>query len=534
MQKNKRPRELEDVSAPQSDEVEVLRKQLKKAKREAAKEKNRRIEAEIRAENQRIEAEIRAAEERDRRIEAEKRAEDLRIQAEKVALQSNFINDLAGIKDRDTLLKRIEAADFNSHESSGVSSGSGTISFIRDNDSKATSKAGIIQMSKFSRKQVSETEDHMNVKLIEITKDNFLHRIKKTCKKARINDEEFVAEELLIIEKLRSTLLALQAKRRAEMCEQVVQMILILYATGMFERLYPSQRSVKDITGQLLQTEISVVCNGQIVKRRLHGKADVSIMVNSSFDASESEINKIINERSVTLETKFKRLDADHAAVASCTSQQLAQILAISKMRASELPTIVRSILTDFAKVRLAVGMKEGVCEGVPNPAITYYISTLSDDPMFLLGGLVLMQSKMLEKFIRDKANVLYESYDYGDEENNDPGGGDDAEDYFDDQLCEQGHVKSLARDFRRSASGPSSSHHLAGGGKESTQKRGRAVINEIEKENMISISMGDSDDDGMQELREYRKQWFRKWDCERLGQVYLSAENLAKQTSVH
>jgi hypothetical protein len=113
---------------------------------------------------------------------------------------------------------------------------------------------------------------------------------------------------------------------------------------------------------------------------------------------------------------KYKNLLGSHSDVASCTNQQLLQILAVSKIRATKHRTIVRSIRTDFTRVRLAVGIKDGVSEDDKDPVISYYISTISTDPIFLLVGLVLMQSKRLEDFLLKIAKNAEEIFDYDDE----------------------------------------------------------------------------------------------------------------------
>jgi hypothetical protein len=334
-----------------------------------------------------------------------------------------------------------------------------------------------------------------------------------------INYADLVSDELKIIRKIRSVLKYLVQKCKASMSEQVVQMLFSLYVAGLFEKLCLQQFLVKSITGQHLEADILIQKNDKIVSTKLHGKADVGILYTADSDY-KTEKQQILHENSIIVEMKYKKLGGSCADVALCTSQQLAQILAICKMRTcSESSTIVRSILTDFSRVRLAVGIQEA-------GNLSYFISTLSSEPLFLLGGIVWMQSQDLEEVIsnlRTLGNV--EDCDYGSEDGErfDEGGGsfDEASDTDNDEVggnTEQYGDKSLSSDFRAA--------NTRFGSENETAHTMNSMISLKKKYPKGSgISMGD--DDQMEELHEIRDSWLNEWDSARLGQVYLSAQNL-------
>lgn len=464
-------------------------------------------------------AETRAEEAETRAEEAEKRAEE----AERARLRSDFINDLKDILERDSLMLAIDRADFDGKGSSDVSTGSGTGLFISDNESKATSLTGGIQMSKFCRKQVCGTSDQMNVALLPLSEDELLEPLKQICLEMEIDYADLVLDELKIIRKIRSVLHYLVQKCKASMSEQVVQMLFSLYVAGLFEKLRLEQFSVKSITGQHLEANILVKKNGKIVSRKLHGKADVGILYTTDSDY-KTEKQQILHENSIIVEMKYTKLGGSCTEVASCTSQQLAQMLAICKMRTcSDSSTIVRSILSDFSRIRLAVGIKEA-------SNLSYFISTLSSDPLFLLGGIVWMQSQDIKEVIsnlRTLRNV--EDYDYGSEDGErfDEGGEsfDEASDTDNDEVGgnpEQYGDKSLSSEFRAANTRFGSENETA------------HTMNSVISLNKIypkgsGISMGD--DDQMEQLHELRDSWLNEWDSARLGQVYLSAQNLHAKT---
>ena len=443
--------------------------------------------------------------ERKKRREAEINLE----KSKKAVRRLNFINILEDIKDRDKLLAEIDLADFDiSLSTGGAITGSGTGSFIEDAASKTTSLAGGIQISNFCRRQVHGTGDQMNVSLMNISRDELLKPLKDICAKRGLDYDSLVREEVEIISKFRAVISWLAEHNKAAMCEQVVQCLFTLYAAGLLKKISRSKFSVESITNRRLQADIFVNAKGKgIVSKTLHGKSDVSITFNST--SSRSPLENHLHERSVTIEIKHKKLDGTRSQVASCTSQLLAQTLAISKMRRSSEKIVVRSMLTNFSKIRLAVGIKK------KESAISYYISTLSMDPLYLVGGIVLLQSKALEKIACSRTVVIDENHDYGEEENIHS----DEEEY---EEKNDESVMSLGGDF-------SSTSHLAPSrsqltGKSNTQyKKSRMAFKEIDRN--IAISMGD--DDQWEELREIRSAWLDKWERNRLGRSYLSAESL-------
>ena len=447
--------------------------------------------------------------------EAERNKEEAEINLEKskkAFRRLNFINILEDIKDRDKLLAEIDLADFDiSLSTGGAITGSGTGSFIEDAASKTTSLAGGIQISNFCRRQVHGTGDQMNVSLMNISRDELLKPLKDICAKRGLDYDSLVREEVEIISKFRAVISWLAEHNKAAMCEQVVQCLFTLYAAGLLKKISRSKFSVESITNRRLQADIFVNAKGKgIVSKTLHGKSDVSITFNST--SSRSPLENHLHERSVTIEIKHKKLDGTRSQVASCTSQLLAQTLAISKMRRSSEKIVVRSMLTNFSKIRLAVGIKK------KESAISYYISTLSMDPLYLVGGIVLLQSKALEKIACSRTVVIDENHDYGEEENIHS----DEEEYEENNDERVLGGMSLGGDF-------SSTSHLAPSrsqltGKSNTQyKKSRMAFKEIDRN--IAISMGD--DDQWEELREIRSAWLDKWERNRLGRSYLSAESL-------
>jgi len=499
--------------------------------------KKERKEAEARAE----EAEARAKEESEKRKEAEARAEEAearaeeaaarakeesekRQEAEKARFRSEFINGLDEICDRDSLMSAIERADFGGNESSDTSNGSRTGAFITDTESKATSRTDGIQMSKFYRQQVHGTSDQMDLKLMTFSDELLLKPLKHICQELEIDYDNLVSDELKIIEKIRSVLHYLSQKCEAGMSEQVVQMLFTLYVDGLFKKLRLEQFSVVSITGQRLEASISVCVNGEIVSRNLHGKADVAILYDTGSD-DETVKQQILHENSIIVEMKYKKLCGSNNEVASCTSQQLAQILAICKMRtSSDSSTIVRSILTDFSRVRLAVGIKE-------KSSTSYFISTLSSDPLFLLGGLVLMQSQDLKEVISHECALNnVEDDDNGDEchdeaNNADCGNDQDVGGTRVDQNndTEKDSGMSLFCDF-------GSANKCSGAENETVHTLNKSMSLRKTYPKSSGISMGD--DDQMEQLHELRDAWLNEWDSARLGRVYLSTRNLHAKRS--
>ena len=178
---------------------------------------------------------------------------------------------------------------------------------------------------------------------------------------------------------------------------------------------------------------------------------------------------------------------------------------------------VVRAILTNFSKIRLAVGIKE------KDSTISYYISTLSSDPLYLLGGIVLMQSRDLKNIILNLANISKDNYDYGEEENSDDKDEEEQQEEQDDDENIPPGI-SLGANFNFNFSAPDLPHPTLpqkdGGGK----SKSRAPLKAINKSN--SISMGD---DMWEELREVRTAWLDEWDRNRQGPTYLCAKNLEK-----
>lgn len=478
---------------------------------ELANKKRKYSKAEIR--EQLIEAKRQLEEETIKRIKAERsRDEETR---ERIIIQSRytFMNNLVYIKSRDELMNEIKLAEFdNLLPSGGNISGSGTGSFIKDTESKTTSVAGGIQISKFCRKQVSGTEDEMHVKLIDISKEELLKPLRDICTNKELDFDTIVHEEISIINKIRAAIDWHTLNNKTSMSEEVVQSLFMLYADGLLKNLSRNKFSVEKITGFRLQANICVQSkNNKKFFAELHGKSDASIMFNEN--SCETLKQKLLHHRSITIEMKYLKLNGSPTQVASCTSQILAQVLAISKMRDSSEKTVVRAILSNFSKVRLAVGIKE------KDSAISYYISTLSSDPVYLLGGIVLMQSRGLENIICKPENIKEDDFDYGEEENANDEEEEEQGEQDDNENIPRG--MSLGANFSALDFSPPTQPQTDGGGK----SKSRVPLKAINKSN--SISMGD---DMWEELRESRAAWLDEWDRNRQGPTYLCAKNLDKR----
>jgi hypothetical protein len=234
-------------------EIHDLKEQLEKLKRIGEEEKIKRIKAERLGE-----------EETRKRITIESRY--------------NFMNNLVKIKSRDELMNEIKLAEFdNLLPSGGNISGSGTGSFIKDTESKATSLAGGIQISKFCRKQVSGTEDEMHVKLIDISMEELLKPLRDICTSKELDFDTFVYKEISIINKIRAAIDWHALNNKASMSEEVVQSLFMLYADGLLKNLSRKKKSVEKNTGFRLQANILCVRNknNQIISTELvHGKSD--------------------------------------------------------------------------------------------------------------------------------------------------------------------------------------------------------------------------------------------------------------------
>ena len=350
--------------------------------------------------------------------QAEKIAEQKKAirEAEKIARRNGFISLLNSITSRDKLIDEIDFAEFNlSSPNCVLKTGSGTDLYLKNTDSKLSSVDGCIQMSKFCRKQVHNTSDEMRVKLIEFSTCKLLKPLEDICRRKNLDFKNFVKEEVDIIEKIRNAISWLTINYENIMNEKIVQCLFTLYTAGLIEKLSQTNEfSVTNITGCRLEACILVrtELSDSVVEKKLVGKSDLSIMFLSPGST-------YLHERSITVEMKYRKLDTEVNA-ASSTSQQLAQILAIHKMRNScesdcafSKKAIVRSILTDFLKVRLAVGFED------ESSIFYYYITTLSNDPEYLLGGIILMQSEALKNIVLE--NIIEDSYDYGKDDNTDP-----------------------------------------------------------------------------------------------------------------
>ena len=133
------------------------------------------------------------------------------------------------------------------------------------------------------------------------------------------------------------------------------------------------------------------------------------------------------------------------------------------------------------------------------------------------------MDVKEVISNLRTLRNV--EDYDYGSEDGErfDEGGGsfDEASDTDNDEVGgnpEQYGDKSLSSDFRAANTRFGSENETA-----HTMNSMNSLKKKYPKGS--GISMGD--DDQMEELHEIRDSWLNEWDSARLGQVYLSAQNL-------
>ena len=257
-------------------------------------------------------------EEKRKRIEAERLKEEAERSKEEERRRFHFINNLVNITSRDALMYEIKLADFdNSITLGGDIAGSGTGSFIKDTESKATSVAGGIQMSKFCRKQVSGMDDEMHVKLIDISLEELLKPLKDRCIKQELDYDTFIQEETCIITKIRATIAWLTLNHNKGICEEVVQSLFMLYADGLLKNLKRNKFSVEKVTGLRLHTNICVLNKkNQIITKNLHGKSDASIMFNKKSSHQTRE-QKLLHKRSVTIEMKHIKLNGSPAQVAS-------------------------------------------------------------------------------------------------------------------------------------------------------------------------------------------------------------------------
>ena len=463
------------------------------------------------------------------RLAAEEKSEEekaMRLAAEEKARRTEFIENLQSIWDLDKLIQEIDLADFKPSELQ-EQAGSGTGPFINCNDSKATSvSGGTIYMSKFHRKQVHGTDDAMKVTLLDIPMDRLLEPLRKICSDVHIEADAFIRDEIDIVNKIRGALEWLMVHNPNAMSESIVQKMFVLYTDGLLKKLRLVDFKVHNINGITLQASILMKkCDGQVALT-LSGKSDVSISFDSSSSEADDSISSnlsvseksILHPKSVTVEMKYQSLDGSDSKVGSCTSQQLAQIFAISKMRNISDGPIVRSILTNFFKIRLAVGIPEGA-------VISYMISTLSSDPLYLIGGIVLMLSESLEDILKHPSDLLQEISDEEDDMN--------EQDLDDDELDVNStenhlHVKSLNEAFTKLSSSEGGGYETfdnlsssrAGGDRGTSRGPLKQLDTNI-------LCMGDDDDDPVIELNKRRQLLLKKWEAARLGTEYLCAEAL-------
>ena len=441
--------------------------------------------------------------------------EELKIEKQK-NLRVEFTSHLNGFACREELIAYIEKANFASSTDVVEKTIRTTEDFIRNKSSVATSEPGVINMSKFNKKQLAGAADEMNLLALTISLGDlkqFSRRIFDL--KGQIFDD-FLTEEVKILNLIYDAIFWVANNNSSLWLESMLQKIFVLYESGLLRKVYEGEFEIYNANGITLKASVEVVDNSGVkLKKVLTGKTDVSI-VKTSKDLSFGK-EMLLQTSSICGELKrsfcSSALAGTQCKINLCTSQVLAEVLAVSAMRGSN--TIVRSFLSDLFKFRIALLFKT-------NEVTRHYvISSLYDGPEAIVCCILFLVSatddELVVAFEKSAALDVRDLMDEDDEVID-----DDAEDdahVTPEQLLETFHSSRNASDC------VGQSKEIGGG----AEKRKRAL-----KDLSMNVIRIGSEDDDTEVLKNYEEESLRQFEANRFrSSCYLSLEAMRNHNSI-
>jgi len=190
----------------------------------------------------------------------------------------------------------------------------------------SVTKDDVIYMSKFKSSQLRNTEDQMNIYQLHL---NILDLAKDSVNSLNgIDWESFLKQEADIVVRIRSALTWI-ANKTSSMDEGLVQAVFILYCDGFLQSIN-KELQIYGVNGVDLEADVKINRKRGTYKAKLRGRADVAVGDQKLFPLT---VEKLLRNTSVIGELK-KSYDSllSEGGISSSTSQQLAEMLGISRM----------------------------------------------------------------------------------------------------------------------------------------------------------------------------------------------------------
>ena len=485
-------------------ELKELRAKLKEKDKELAaqlKEKEE-LAAQVKEKDEKLAAQMKEKEELAAQVkEKDEELEELAVQLLRSSIKSKIVN--GEILTYDQLLDAIKKAKFSATVVNNESIVN-TDYIIRDKSSVSSkssvstkTESDVIQMNKFDRKQVAETEHQMNVVLLDIPLEKFIReRYKGFSGFSNIFDE--VTADL---EKIRECLRWLDQNGDC-FGEVFTQQVFIIYCSGLLHR-FGSIFEVFAINGIELDANITVKNDVGIIDKRLVGNSDVAVglMATEGFG-----IDEVISSTTSLVELKksFGPLSKHKSKIRCATNQLLAQLFAISQMR--EISGLVvpvhKSVLCDLFFMRIILRIEN-------NDEVLFPITTMYFEASDFVACILFLTFDFSVSDILPHINLNPHVQDSDDEAETNA-----EEDHEEPRnlLLHINHINRTVSEKRCDGND---------GRQDKTKRRPLGTRDE-------SILLMDEDLlDEANERRLQNLQYIAEWDACRLGYAYLSSTNL-------
>jgi hypothetical protein len=472
-----------------------------------------KITEELKIKNQKLESTEERLESTEERLENTK--EELKIEKQKI-LRVEFTSHLNEFACREELIAYIEKANFASSPEVVEKTVRTTEDFIRNKLSVATSEPGVINMSKFNKKQLAGAADEMNLLALTISLEDLKQFSRRIIVLKGLKFDDFLTEEVKILNLIYDAIFWVANFNSSLWLESMLQKIFVLYESGLLQKVYKGEFEIYNANGITLKASVEVVDNsGEKLKKVLTGKTDVSI-VKTSKDLSFGK-EMLLQPSSICGELKrsfcSSALAGTQCKINLCTSQVLAEVLAVSAMRGTN--TIVRSFLSDLFKFRIALLFK--------SDEVTrhYVISSLYDGPEAIVCCILFLVSatddELAVAFQKSAALDVRDLMDEDDEVI------DDAEN---DAHITPEQLLETFQSSRNASDSVGQSKGIGGGGAE---KRKRAL-----KDLSMNVIRIGSEDDDTEVLRNYEEESLRQFEANRFrSSCYLSLEAMRNHNSI-
>ncbi len=437
-----------------------------------------------------------------RAANAEARAAKAELMTRRLQFIPNIDNN--SITSRDSLMSAIEAAKFEDKVDELREKIPNTGDYAND-DRSSTTRGGGIQMSRFKRSQVAGTKDQMNVKS---TKLPLYDIAKRYLSKKGLRIKKILAEEIEIIKKIRVALAWIHMDSSTKLGEKPVQKIFTLYCQGLLQKI--SDYGMYGVNSTDLAANIETFdSRNKLCQSRLSGQADVVIGKKFKDDENMELIKKILEDTSIIgeLKSSFGSLYYCKSGIGESTDQLLAEMLAISKMRKSEVGrNFVKGVLSDCFFIRMAFRYHD-------NFGKTFYaISSLYETPKdFVLSIIVLISDITIADICKfQDSAIIVDEYEE-DNANCDENDGDTGK---------PPRVNLFSSKNTRAGK----SNNAANKQKINNSKNYGSKRQPLKTMNSNIILIGE---DPREEERQADLKNLAEWEACRLGRTYLNSENL-------